>query len=353
MTKGRTYVFIVHHFDEEGRARANLLAGILNLLNITTVYGENLGGRPVSEEVRRRIEGASLVVVLLTRDIKVGENEWQPTQWIMQEMTWAVAHHVPCLLVVEEGVSFDGGIAGDLEQIHFASGDFAGTLVRVTNQVKLLMSLGVDIPTGLPGANLSDRVRLLILEARECAKKGRWDEVLRLSEEALHLDPGAAEAALNKGVALARLNQLTASDRWFLWMLEEFVDAEDSLLSKVYYNLAVNEGVRDAGGLNVRSLRKQAKYLERSLSLDHKNVYARATLVLCRVALEELSEGVALLMDSLKHGMKFLRALRQVVETKGVVGHRLLSRLPDWLYSILFPTDSADDDAEDKGDDQV
>lgn len=347
MTKAKRYVFIVHHFDEEGRARANMLADILNLLDILTVFGEDLGGRPVSEEVRRRIESASLVIVLLTRDVKTGEDQWQPTQWTLQEMIWAVAHRVPCLLVVEEGVTFDGGIAGDLEQMRFAPGDFAGTLVRIANQAKTLMSLGVDIPTRLPGSTLSDRVRLLILESRECGKKGRWDEVLRLTEEALSLDPKAAEAALNKGVALARLNKLAASDRWFLWMLEEFADAEDSLLSKVHYNLAVNEDVRDAGDLNVRSLRKQAKSLEKSVALDHKNVYARASLVLCRVALDEMGEATALLMDSLKYGMRFLRALHHVVETKGAVGHRLLSKLPDWLYSILFPTAGADDDDDD------
>jgi hypothetical protein len=92
-------------------------------------------------------------------------------------------------------------------------------------------------------------------------------------------------------------------------------------------------------------LRKQANYLEKSFTLDHTNIYPRAALVLCRVALEELNMAEALLMESLKCP-RFLKALHHVIETKGAVGHRLLSKLPAWLYSILFPTRHTDDDDE-------
>lgn len=346
MSKAGKHVFIIHHFDAEGRKRANLLAEILQLLTIEVMFGENLGGQRISDGVRKRIESARLVVAVLTRDIKVGEDTWQPSQWILQEVIWAVAHHVPCLLVVEEGVKFDGGIAGDLEQIRFAPGDFALSLARIVGQVQTMMSLDVDIPTILPHPNMSDRVRVLIMEARECAKKRRWDEVLRLSEEALRHDPTAAVAALNKGVAFVHLGQLTGAENFFLRMLQDFAGSEDSLLAKVYNNLAWVEQVKDAGSLNVKSLRKQARYLEKGLALDHNNVHSRASLILCRVALEELNEALALLMDSLKK-LGFPKALRRETVAQGAVGHRLLSKLPDWLYSILFPTSHTNDDDKD------
>src|SRR3712207_6119789 len=103
------YVFIVHRFDQRGRERAELLAGILNLLNIRTRFGEDFKGSRVSEGVQRLVESAHVVAVLMTRDVNVGEGTWLPSQWILQEVTWTVAHHVPCLLLVEEGVQFDGG----------------------------------------------------------------------------------------------------------------------------------------------------------------------------------------------------------------------------------------------------
>jgi tetratricopeptide (TPR) repeat protein len=349
MFETEKFVFIIHHFDEEGRARAELLAGILNLLNIPTKFGENLRGERISIGVQKLIEASHLVVVLLTRDVKVGEDGWMPSHWVTQEVTWAVAHHVPCLLLVEEGVRFDGGIAGDLEQIRFAPNRFAYILVRTVSQVQTLISLDTSISGGMPAPNLSDRVRLLIMEGTEYAKKGSWDKVLRASEEALQLDSRAVQAALRKGVALLHLGQLVSAEKLFLRMLEDFAGVEDSLLSKVYGNLALIEELRDAGSLNVKALRKQAKYLEKSLALDHKNIYTRAALVLCRVALNELDEANAVLMDSLRY-RGFPKALRRDVESKGAVGHRLLRQLPDWLYSLLFPTWQLNDEEDDKED---
>lgn len=352
MSETAKFVFIIHHFDEEGRARAELLAGILNLLNIPTKFGENLKGERISIGVQKLIESSHLVVVLLTRDVKVGEDSWMPSQWVMQEATWAVAHRVPCLLLVEEGVKFDGGIAGDLEQIRFSPNKFARVLVRAVSQIQTLISLDTAISGGMPAPNLSDRVRLLIMEGTEYAKKRRWNELLRVSNEALQLDPRAVQAALRKGVALLHMGQLVSAERFFLRMLEDLPGVEDSLLSKVYGNLALIEEVRDAGNLNVKALRKEAKYLEKSLALDHKNIYTRAALVLCRVALNELDEANAVLTDSLKH-RGFLHALRRDVESKGAVGHRLLRQLPDWLYSLLFPTWHLNDEEEDEEDDKL
>lgn len=349
MSEKSKSVYIAHHFDEMGRERAALLADILNLLNIVAVYGENLGGQKISEGVQGRIASAGLVVALLTRDVQVGEESWQPSQWMLQEVTWAVAINIPCLLVVEEGVQFDGGLLGDLEQIRFAPEEFPGTLVRIANQVQALMLLNVDIPGTLPSSDLSDRVRLLIVEARERARKGRFDEVLRLSEEALGLDSSAWQAMLNKGVALVHLGHLAAAEKLFLRMAEDYEGGPEWILARVYHNLGWVEEVRDAGRLNPKSLRKQARYLEKSLTLNHRSLYTRALLLLCRAALGEMDEANFLLMDSLKY-RGFIQALRREIETKGAVGHRLLRKLPDWLYSLLFPTwgTGEDDDGEDE-----
>lgn len=352
MPQPRKNVFITYHRGVKGRERAELLAGILNLINIPTVTGENLGGKRLSDGVPQLIESARLLVALLTPDIDTIEGMRQPSQWTLQEITWGGALDIPLLLVVEEGVEFNGGLLGDLEQIRFAPEDFAGALVRIVNQVQALISLDVCIPEDLPEPNLRDAVRLLILEARGYARKHLWSEVLRVSEEALRLDPSAAAAALNKGVALVYLGQLTSAERLFRQMLEDFAGSDDSLLAKVHHNLGLAEEVRDAGSLGFKSLRKQAKHWEKSLALDHKSVYTRASLVLCRVALAEAGEANALLMDSLIH-RGFLKALRHVVETKGAVGHRLLNELPDWLYSVLFPARHTHPEDDIALDDQV
>jgi tetratricopeptide (TPR) repeat protein len=333
MSKIKRRLFIIHHFDKQGRERAELLADILTLLTVEVVFGENFAGLRVSEGVQRRIAKAGLVVALLTRDVKVGEDIWQPSQWVIQEVTWAAAHRVPCLLVVEEGVRFDG-LLGDLEQIRFTSDGFARTLRRIHDQVETMMRLTVGIPDDMPRSKLS-QVQVLIIAARRSARRCRWGEVLRLSEEALLLDPTAWEAALNKGVALVYLGHLKSAEQVFLRALEDFPGGGDLLLSKANHNLGWVGDVRDAGRLDPKALRKMARHWERALSLDRRCVDTRASLVLCRAALDELDEANFLLMDSLIYP-GFLQVLKREIAAKGAIGHRLLGKLPEWLYPVLF-----------------
>jgi tetratricopeptide (TPR) repeat protein len=254
---------------------------------------------------------------------------------------------VPCILVVEGGLVFDPGIAGDLEQIRFPPGDFRSVDVRVAWQVDALMNLAVDIPSEVPACPPDVRVRLLNLEGREYGRLGRWADVKRVSDEALRLDPKATSAAINKGVALVHLGYFADAEGLFMQIPAEFNNADDSQLSKVHQNLAWVKRVRDAGSLEPESLREQVMHLKESLTLDPRNVYARAYLLLCRVALGELEEARALLMESLNDWDRFLKALDKVVEAWGGAGHRLLGRLPDALYSLLFPARKDDDDDDD------
>jgi hypothetical protein len=327
-------VFIVHAFDDRGEGCAKKLSEILSLINITTAMGRDLGGKPVSVEVRQRLKRAAVVVAVLTPD---PENADRPSPWTLQEVAITIDNNIPCILVVEEGLVFSPGIAGDLEQIRFPPGDFGSVEVRVARQVDALVRLSTHIPDNPPDMSLDYRVRLLILDAREYGKKRLWPDVARVSDEALNLNPKTTSAAINKGVALVNMGHLVSAERFFQRILDEFDNADDSQLSKVHQNLAWVEGVRDAWGLNPKSLRKRVRHLEKSLALDPQNMHARASLLLCRVALEEHDEAHALLMESLNGGIKFIKALHQVVGTMGAIGHRLLGRLPNWLYLLVFP----------------
>lgn len=344
MSKTRKYVFIIHHFGEKARKYAALLTWILAQQNITTVYGENVVGK-VSDEVQARIESASIVVTVLTRDVEIGGGRYQPSQWCLQEITWAVAHHVPCILVVEEGVEFDGGIAGDLEQIHFAPGDFASTLERVVNQVTALLNSVVP-PEELPENNLSDRVWRLIMEGRERAVKGDFEKCLRLSEEAFELDRTAWRAALNIGLSLVKLCRFNLAERVFLDIVRTF-DDNAKAQAMAYHNLGWREQVKSAGNpYNVEALSKEKKYYELALAAQHSKTHTRASLIQCEVLLGNLTEASALLMQSLNYS-GFVEALRYETENRGYLGHQILRQLEEavWLYPLLFPI-WPDDDGE-------
>lgn len=336
------YIFIMHRFDEEGRSRAKQLADILNMLNMKTVFGENLCGQRISDGVRDRLEAARLSIALLTKDTKIGTDVWQPSQWIIQEITWAAANKIPTLLLVEDGVKFDNGITGDIEKISFKNGDFAAALVRIAEQARTLMN-PVIIPRELPEAT-PDGIDRLILEARENGQRRHWNEVLRLSDEALCLDPKAWRAMLNRGLALVNLGHVNKGKEIFLDMLEIFVLNKDAL-SAAYHNCGWVEEVRSAGGEDKKSLRRQIKYYEKSLKLDSSRVHTRASLLLCRALAGEKSKCNLLLTESLAYG-SFLNALGFEVTNRGWQGHKALGMLPGWLYPVLFPKWEPDIEAE-------
>jgi hypothetical protein len=336
MPKIEQSVFIIRHFEEKSRKLADLLTLILNQCHIPTQYGENVGGK-LAEEVQDQIESASLVVAVLTRDVEIGGGKFQPSQWCLQKVTWAVAHHVPCVLVVEEGVEFNSEIAGDLEQIHFESGDFASTLERVVNQVRALLN-SVVLPQELPEEDLGDRVWRLIMEAREQADKGNFEKCLRLSEEALELDRTAWRAALNIGVSLVKLCRFNLAEQVFMDIVAGFEDNAQPV-AMANHNLGWLAQVKSAGDpYNVEALLKEEKYYEAALSAQHSMIETRASLIQCKVLRRKLTEASALLMKSLKYG-GFLEALRKETRKRGYLGHHILRQLPEavWLYPLLFP----------------
>jgi tetratricopeptide (TPR) repeat protein len=338
------HVFIMHHFDENGRSRARQLTDILKLLNISTVFGENFCGQEISAGVRSRIEDSRLVVGLLTRDVEISKNKWQPSQWIVQEITWAVARGIPVLLAVENGVVFNGGLVGELEQIFFKNGDYTSAVHRIAKQAKSMMS-GVIVPQELPEESLDARVWVFILKARECGRKRQWKEVLSLSEQALRLDPKVWRAKLNYGLALVMLGHLSRAENVFEEMSRDFADNHQALAA-TYHNFGWIEEVRSAGSREMKSLRKQSRYYERSLALEASRIYTRASLLLCKALMSEKNQANTLLMASLKY-RGFLTALRSEIDNRGWLGHQALRELPEWLYPTLFPTyDPNDDDDE-------
>ncbi len=345
MSQTMKYVFIIHHFNEICRKNAALLAWVLKCNNIPSMFGEDLGGRPVPDEVRARIEAARVVVAVLTRDVEIGEGRFQSSQWTQQEITWASAHGVPCILLVEDGVEFERGLVGDLELIHFAPGDFAGTLERVVNQVAALFNNLVITPELPEDEDLSDAVFRLIMKARKSAAKGDYESMLAFSQEAYELDPSAWRAAINIGVALVKQGRFIPANQAFLDVVKTFDDNAQAQ-AIAFHNLGWLVQVKRAGNpRDMEALREEESYYEAALAALHSMIHTRASLIQCKVLLGELPEASTLLMQSLNY-RGFLKALRYETENRGYLGHQILRQLPEseWLYPLLFPVWYADDD---------
>jgi len=343
MSKAERKVFITHHFDERGRSYAALLAWILSRNGITSVTGETFVGRQ-SVNVQGLIRESRLLIAVLTRDVEVGGGGYQPSQWCIEEVIWALAHRVPCIIAVEEGVEYDGRLAGDLAQIRFTPDDLATMLERVVNQATALLG-DVVIAPELPEDELSDPVWRLIVKGRDEGNKGNNENLLRLSRQALELNPNAWRAALNVGVAYVRLGQLNDAERVLSGIVNGF-DDNSQAKALAYHNLGWREQVKSAGDpYNVESLQKEEEFYEAALALVHSLTLTRAALIQCRVLLGKLSEASLLLMQSLSYS-GFLAALHHETRNRGHLGHQILRQLPEseWLYPLLFPVWQAADE---------
>jgi tetratricopeptide (TPR) repeat protein len=336
-------VFIIHHFDEESRSRAKALADILNTHNISSVFGEDLCGLTIPDGIRKILEASTMAIALLTRDVKTDEGKWQPSQSVIEEVTSAIMLGKPVLLVAEDGVFFNGGLTSELEKIYFKEGGFASAIYRIIYQTQKMMTGAITLPE-LPREDLDVRVKYLIIEIREAGKKKLWDEVERLSKEALQLDRKAWRAWTSYGVSRGKKGYLSEAEKIFLEMLELFADNENAV-AIAYYNLGWIEEMR-GGNQDIKSLRKQVKYYKKSIKFEAAEIHTRtrAALVICYALMQEKEKANALFTESLDYSGFLPDALRYEVESRGWLGHKALKVLPEWVYLVLFPTRDSNDE---------
>ncbi len=82
---------------------------------------------------------------------------------------------------------------------------------------------------------LNEQVRQFIDQATQSIQAGQFDKALQLIDQALALDPEAAEAYILKGIALSQTGQPSAATEVF----RRAVDL-DPMSAKAHYNLAVH-----------------------------------------------------------------------------------------------------------------
>lgn len=336
-------VFITHHFSQNGRANADLLSFCLRLAGLMPIYGERING-PISSEVCARIASSRLLVAVLTRDVDLGNGRFQPSNWTIQELRFAVGNHIPSVVTIEDGVELEGGLAGDPEMIHFARDDFKTILERLVNQVKALHN-DVIQPDELPERDLSDPVFCLIVRAREAARRRNWSEFLRFSEEAYQLDSGAWRAQNNVGVASVKIGDLSRAAGEFSSILTSF-SGNQPAKAMAYHNLGWLTQIDTTGNpLNLSALQKEEKYYELALAEVSSKCHTRASLIQCKVLQGKIPEASELLMTSLNY-RGFVSALKYETEDRGYLGHEIIQALPESriLNRILFPTCSGEDD---------
>ena len=125
--------FLSYRFSAENVATVAELSRFLEALGITVVNPSVYEPRPITAKVRDKISRADFIVQIITSS---GQSAWTST-----EAGAATTMSLPVVPLIEDGVTFEPGLLGDLEWIPFARGHIADTFTSVLDAIKYLRLL--------------------------------------------------------------------------------------------------------------------------------------------------------------------------------------------------------------------
>lgn len=349
MAPDLSHVFIATSFNKSGRAHARRVADFLTSFGIRCVYGEVFGGGRICEGVRAKIDDASFVVAILSRERGAGSRARKSAAaWVVQEVAWADGRSKPCLLLVEKGVNFSGGLLGDVEVIRFSPSKFSDALPEVLRQVQVILKRrGLTI-----GVREDDPVQLYVprnrVESKDSSAKELHERALGLLEsenyeQSMELAVRVTSAYpdywpgwITLGALFVKQLDLVEGDRVFAKILKEFA-RDDIACGAAYHNRGWVVGLKSLPNPSLKSLNKEARFYEKSLVRDGSREYTRAALSCTYVLLGQVEKAHALLEESAMYGEDFMNALRHELQSRGALRIRILSAFPTLAQNLLYP----------------
>jgi hypothetical protein len=114
----------------------DLVIPLIETYGVHVEHGKELPGERIDDAIKKRIEGADAVVVFLTRVKPLKPRGFQPSDWVVQELTHADAKGNSRILEVREaGVKFTGALHGNLQQLTVNPRDRAPFLLQLGRAV--------------------------------------------------------------------------------------------------------------------------------------------------------------------------------------------------------------------------
>jgi|FEC22Drversion2_1045045.scaffolds.fasta_scaffold00329_39 hypothetical protein len=134
-------VFLAFPFNPKGgRPILNLVRDIGRLLQshgLVTVTGESVGGEELTPAVQRRIKESDALIALLTCERKLAGrgNKFLPTEWVLGELTSALARGQRAIALVQKGVDRGRGPFAENEYIPLDLAAPTDALIRLSENI--------------------------------------------------------------------------------------------------------------------------------------------------------------------------------------------------------------------------
>ena len=122
-------IFLSYHFDDEGRALADLVERMIFSHGIKPESGRRLAGESLSQEIKKRIARCDGLVCLLTE-----REAGQTNQWVHDERGYAEGLGKRVIALVDERVDV-GGMFSDRERLQYDRKNPLPALIRLSETI--------------------------------------------------------------------------------------------------------------------------------------------------------------------------------------------------------------------------
>lgn len=111
-------IFLSMSFRPEDQPLVSAVSTIIETQDLRVVTGRQLAGAVLTEEIRKRIDNCDALVALCSRRDALASGGFSVSQWVRDELAYAVAQNKPALALVEEDVQLEGMLE-QRERAHF------------------------------------------------------------------------------------------------------------------------------------------------------------------------------------------------------------------------------------------
>jgi hypothetical protein len=125
-------VFLGFGYNPRDQWVKDLIKPLLIAMGCEVVTGEDLAGQPIAAGVLSRIKESDACIGLLTRrDDPDGDGIFTTHQWVVQELSAALANDIPMYPILEKGVDPQLGVFGAYQYYPFDENTRANVLVEI------------------------------------------------------------------------------------------------------------------------------------------------------------------------------------------------------------------------------
>jgi hypothetical protein len=98
-------IFVASSFHDYDRDLVNDVSSVIEALSLRPQAGRNMGGEPLEDSIKQRIESCDGLVALFTK--RQAADNWQTHPWVVGEFGHALSMKIPAIAVVEDGIDWN------------------------------------------------------------------------------------------------------------------------------------------------------------------------------------------------------------------------------------------------------